>query len=339
MIQNSTKLIFFVVSLLAGSIQAQDIHFTQFPFAPLHVNPAMTGGFSGSYRVGGIFRDQAAAITGLGSEFRTIHFFIDANFAKGFRKQDWIGFGINFLQDRSGAVSLGQGGFIAQASYHLGVGKKSDLSIGAQYGSVTMNIKDRQKAIFENGAGQASPDFNKLQNSASYNDISVGAAYTTRLTSQKHKLVFGVNVARVNNPRVSLSSGGTGNRLGSMITGHAGMEYHLNPRLDLLPALWIRNLKSFNNIAAQCVASYQVNPVKAFRLNAGLGYRLGDAMEVMFGADVKKVRFQVGFDLTVSGLSGAQNPTGFGAVEIAAIYTGNVVKKLNPKPKVFCPRF
>ncbi|MBK9270163.1 MAG: PorP/SprF family type IX secretion system membrane protein [Saprospiraceae bacterium] len=337
------KILVFITCALFSMIQklsAQDIHFTQFSFSPLHVNPAQTGGFNGSYRIGGIFRDQVAAVTGIGSEFRTIHFFIDANLTKGFRKQDWVGFGMNFLQDRSGVISLGSGGFIAAAAYHLGIGKNSDISVGAQYGAVTMNIKDKEKAIFENsiGGGQ-SPDLMKLQDRANYRDISVGLAYTTSLGTKKHKLVTGVNVARVNNPRVSLSQGGIGNRLGSMISAHASLEYRLNDKLDLIPMIWVRNLKSNTQIAPQCMVSYLFNSEKEIRLNGGLGYRLGDALEIMAGMDIKNIRFQIGFDLTVSGQTSAQSPSGFGAVELAAIYTGNIVKKPNPKPKVFCPRF
>jgi len=330
-----------LLSVLAMGLKAQDIHFTQFSFSPLHVNPAQTGGFNGTYRIGGIFRDQAAAVTGIGSEFRTIHFFIDANLTKGFRKQDWVGFGMNFLQDRSGVISLGSGGFIAQAAYHLGVNKNSDFSIGAQYGSVSMNIKDKDKAIFESsisGGGQ-SQDLMKLQDRASFTDISVGVAYTTRLTNKKHKLVMGVNMARVNNPKVSLSSGGIGNRIGSMLSAHASLDYHLNDKLDLIPMIWIRNLKSNTQIAPQCMLSYLFNPQKEIRLNGGLGYRLGDALEIMAGMDIRNIKFQIGFDLTLSGQSAAQSPSGFGAVEFAAIYTGNITKKPNPKPKVFCPRF
>jgi type IX secretion system PorP/SprF family membrane protein len=320
---------------------AQDIHFTQFAFSPLHVNPAQAGGFNGSYRVGGIFRDQAASITGLGSEFRTIHFFVDATLPKGFRKQDWVGFGMNFLQDRSGAIALGSGSFIAQAAYHLAIGKNSDISLGAQYGAVNLNIKDKQKAVFESSltSGGGSQDLSKLQERANFTDISVGLAYTTRISPKKHKLTAGVNVGRVNNPRVSLSSGGGGNRLGSLITAHAGMDYHLNSKVDLSPMIWFRNLKNMSQIVPQCMASYLVNQEKAIRLNAGLGYRLGDALQVMFGMDIKQLRVQVGFDQTLSSLRASQNPTGFGAVELAAMYTGNIVKKPNPKPKVFCPMF
>jgi len=339
------KLLFAFGLLLwsgADRIIAQDIHFTQFEFSPLHVNPANVGGFNGSYRIGGIFRDQAASITGLGSEFRTLNFYIDATFPWGFRKKDWVGFGMNFLQDRSGAIGLGTGGFIAQASYHLALAKGSDISLGAQYGGVNMNIKNKDKAIFESGInnpGGGSADLGKLQDKANYTDISIGLAYNTSISAKKHGLKIGFNAGRVNNPTVNLSSGGSGNKLGTLLTAQAGMDYHLNEKVDVRPMLWIRNLKTFTTVVPQCMVSYLFNVEKGIRLNGGLGYRIGDAAQVMLGMDIKKIRFQVGYDQTLSSLSSSQSPGGFGAIEFGIMYVGTVTKKPNPKPKVFCPRF
>jgi len=59
----------------------------------------------------------------------------------------------------------------------------------------------------------------------------------------------------------------------------------------------------------------------------------------MLGMDIKKIRFQVGYDQTLSSLSSSQSPSGFGAIEFGLMYIGTVTKKPNPKPKVFCPRF
>jgi hypothetical protein len=57
------KRIFSLLSgvILAGSVSktmAQvDPHFTQYYIYPLYINPAMTGGSDGDYRVSGIFRN------------------------------------------------------------------------------------------------------------------------------------------------------------------------------------------------------------------------------------------------------------------------------------------
>ena len=42
---------------------AQDIHFSQFYFSPLNLNPAATGIFDGDYRIAGNHRQQWRSVT------------------------------------------------------------------------------------------------------------------------------------------------------------------------------------------------------------------------------------------------------------------------------------
>ncbi|NOT35820.1 MAG: PorP/SprF family type IX secretion system membrane protein [Saprospiraceae bacterium] len=318
-------------------VEAQDLHFTQYAFSPLHVNPANAGLFKGSYRVGGIFRDQAFAISSAGA-YKTLNFYIDVTLPWKVRKNDWVGLGINVIQDRSGDIGWGAGGFIGQLAYHLSINPKTTLSLGAQYGSSSFNVKSPQKANTESliRGIQGAVAFN---NGAKYTDITIGTDLSTAIGSAKHDLSVGVNAARINQPTATNLSTGAGQKLGTLITGYAGLNYHLNQKLDLRNHIWVRSLKSFNEIIPQCVVSYLANVEKKIRLNAGLGYRFGDAVQLMFGADIDNLAFQIGIDQTLSGLRDAQSPTGFGAVEFAAKYTGIIVKKPDPKPKVFCPRF
>ena len=132
-----------------GTGTAQDIHFTLFDMTPIVVNPSQTGNYEGSFRVGGIYRDQAASVTGFGSQYSTPHFYIDANFDWGFRPQDWVSVGINFLSDKSGDIGLGRTGYQASAAYHLALDKnyRNIISIGAQYGNVTVGVSDPSKAV------------------------------------------------------------------------------------------------------------------------------------------------------------------------------------------------
>ena len=49
--------------LFAQIVQAQDIHFSQFYAAPMLTNPANTGNFTGSVRLGLNYRDQWGSVT------------------------------------------------------------------------------------------------------------------------------------------------------------------------------------------------------------------------------------------------------------------------------------
>lgn len=325
------------IVLCAYLLEAQDVHFTQFNFSPLNVNPANAGLFSGSYRVGGIFRDQAFAISNP-SAYKTIHFFVDVTLPWKVRKNDWVGLGINFIQDRSGEISWGGGGFIGQLAYHMVLNPKTTISVGGQYGSAQYNVKSPQKAEAESNIRGNTQQL-MFNNGAQYTDISIGADLTTALGAAKHNLQLGFAANRINRPSVTNLSSGSAQKLGTLLTANIGFTYHLNQKLDLRNNIWVRNLQKSNQAVPQCVASYLYNVEKKVRLNAGLGYRFGDALQFIFGVDIDNLAIGLAFDQTLSSLRTVQSPTGFGAVELAAKYTGVITKKPDPKPKVFCPRF
>ncbi|MBK7224102.1 MAG: PorP/SprF family type IX secretion system membrane protein [Saprospiraceae bacterium] len=338
--------IFVAFVLFATYSFAQDVHFTQYEMTPTHVNPANTGGFYGSYRIGGIYRDQSLSATGGGNQFRTPHLYIDATFPYGLRKKDWIGFGLNGLQDKSGTIDLGRTLFQASAAYHFALGKtsRSDIALGIQWGSVNFGIGSKDKAKFydqlkNNGT---SNDLAKLQDKTNYQDYTVGLAYTSKMTSKNHIVRVGLNASHVNKPTVSVvqagaGTGGSSTKLPMLLTANAGVEYHYTEKLDIIPMLWFRSIDKPSEAILQCMGSYLFNIEKQIRLNGGLGYRFGDAIQFMVGANVGKIKAQLGYDFVTSGKSAAESP--LGGVEFAISYIGVVNKKPNPKPKVFCPRF
>jgi type IX secretion system PorP/SprF family membrane protein len=331
-----------IVILCISGLCAQDIHFTQFEFSPIHVNPANTGGFNGSYRIGGIYRDQARSIS---NAYTTPHFYMDATFPWGLRKKDWVGFGLNFLQDKSGVIGLGRSGFIATAAYHLALGKSnsSDLALGVQFGGNSFKINSDKAKFTENfGQNPTNVDNGSIQVKGNFQDVTIGLAYGRKISTLGHLLKIGFSSAHINRPAYKLISGtgaSSNNKLDMLFTGNASLQYHLNEKIDLTPMLWMRNLSKSNETSLQCMMGYLYNAEKQIKLNVGLGYRLSDAGQIMLGVDWGKIRAQIAYDQTLSQLSSAQSPNGFGAFEIGLAYIGTVIKKPNPKPKVFCPRF
>lgn len=79
-----------------GVSHSQDIHFTLHSMTPLAFNPANTGGFYGSYRISGLYRDQYRSVTGNGA-FTTPTFSVDVPVIRGFKETDWVGVGIFFI--------------------------------------------------------------------------------------------------------------------------------------------------------------------------------------------------------------------------------------------------
>jgi hypothetical protein len=86
---------------------------------------------------------------------------------------------------------------------------------------------------------------------------------------------------------------------------------------------------------------YLFDKEKNLVMLGGLGYRsgdgIGDALQVMVGAQIKEIRVMLGYDLNISSLSLASGSQG--GFELSAQYIGRIYKRPNPDPVIFCPRF
>src|ERR1700677_39038 len=92
--------ILFMLSI-ACSLQAQDLHFSQFFNAPLTTNPANTGFIpDADYRIGVHYRDQWSSI--LAAPYKTVSLFGDAKIMKNSIENGWIGLGAVILNDVAG---------------------------------------------------------------------------------------------------------------------------------------------------------------------------------------------------------------------------------------------
>jgi hypothetical protein len=92
-----------------------------------------------------------------------------------------------------------------------------------------------------------------------------------------------------------------------------------------------------DEIIVQGMAGYLFDPEKDITFNAGLGYRLGDAVNLLAGARIKSLTVGLAYDVNTSGLS---NDTRYrGGFELAANYIIKIYKKAVVKPKMLCPRF
>ena len=99
-------LILAVCSLpFAVSLQAQDLHFSQFFNSPLTTNPANTGFIpDADFRVGGTYRSQWNSI--LGSPYKTTSVFADAQVFRNRLENGWLGIGAVLLYDQAGSGNL-----------------------------------------------------------------------------------------------------------------------------------------------------------------------------------------------------------------------------------------
>lgn len=330
--------LFCTVSMIS---MAQDIHFTQFNMSPLSLNPANTGNFYGTYRIGGIYRNQWASV--ITSPFSTPLFYIDAPILTGFRKSDWIGVGGTFISDKAGAAKLGSSTFMGSIAYHFALNKKgtSILTLGLQLGkqnrSVSLtgdNIKFGEELDPDNPL--KSQD-HALGEKVGFFDINAGLTFKTTLGSQT-ALVLGFAVNHINNPKYSIGGGGTKEQqnLPARYIGHGELTFNLTKKWTLSPTFLYQAISTLNESNLQVMGGYKLIDTKdkKIKLNAGVGYRLGRNAEILLGMDYNDIKVGLGWDLNTSGLN-----NGSYGYEIAASYIGKIYKKPKVNPVIFCPRF
>lgn len=343
-----TKTLLFVFMMsCTGILSAQDApHFSLFEYAPLNTNPAFTGAFEGTFRVGGIYRDQWFSF--LPNQFTTPAIYGDAPLIKGFRDKDWIGVGITFYSDNAGTGKLQVGGALFSASYHFALDKKrnSVFTIGLQGGSISRQI-DTQELLFgddiangNNTPGNTTTEMGLADNRNLF-DINVGVLLRSQVNKQTN-LRLGLAVKHLTTPTYTLIQ--SGNRPDSSftdlplrVTFHGGFGFDLNKKWTLSPTFIYNQIRNQNEIALQGWMDYKLNPEKELSLRFGAGYRLRDAAEVLFGVDIKTFRFALAYDVNVSDLTEVSNTVG--GLEFAASYIVKIFKDPEIKPIIFCPRF
>ena len=349
------KLLFlFTLVLLVSNLSAQDIHFTQFYMSPLTTNPAMSGKFEGTVRIGGIYRGQWASVLSGSDSYKTPSVWADAPIIRGIRKQDWIGVGLMFFTDKAGEIGLKHSAPKLSATYHLALDKKGNsvLSIGGQYGKGSRKLGDNRQyedgfndqGVYQNGLSKEG----NVVDDASYTDIDAGIVLTTKLNKQMD-MNIGFSMFHINEGKYSLAGssdpGGpvptnptAGNaQIPRRIVIHGQFNAELNDRWSLNPAFQFQSMSAADEIQLQGMMGYLFDPQKDITFNFGLGYRLRDAVQAILGMKYKDLRVGLAYDINTSDLNTASSYRG--GFELAANYIIRIYKPAIIKPKVLCPRF
>lgn len=330
---------FLVLSL--GGIKAQDVHFTMFNMSPLTLNPALAGAYYGTARVGGIYRDQWASF--LPNQFTTPAFFIDAPIVRGFRKNDWVGIGIVTINDKAGTSRLRTQGSLLTAAYHASLDKrgKNVLTLGVQAGSMTRRL-DQERLIFADSydpatlVQQGNSQDGQLMENRSYLDINAGLLLRSAV-DENNNIEVGLAVKHIPQSEYNLISRGISddNNRPLTILAHGRWKRQVNEQWSVTPSFIAQTTKGTWEIGLQGLAGYQIN--EDIELLAGPGYRLGDAVEIMIGAQINDLRVGAAYDFNISSLNTASNS--LGGFELGAYYVIKLFQKPNVKQAIVCPEF
>ncbi|MFK7934283.1 MAG: PorP/SprF family type IX secretion system membrane protein [Saprospiraceae bacterium] len=365
------KFLLLSISLLIISdLAAQDKHFSLFNMSPLTLNPANTGAFEGTVRLSGIYRGQWYGLSS-SNGFQTPAFSGDSPIlAIGKKKRDWLGVGATIIQDNAG-LFISDNQFALSAAYHKSLDKKgrtivtfgvqggryarklnnkTDFIFGDQIANGTRESDDLENLLMSGGGGAGGGGGNEADAENGSIDISAGVKLLTKV-GKKADLTLGLAFDHILGAEYNLLSltGSTPNpdpdptgnngpklRRPLLTTIHGQFNTPLSDKLSLHPTILAQAVEgSPLELALQAVAAYEINSEKKVSLRGGLGYRVSDAGEFLFGLDYGDIRVMASYDLTLSELS---NATTGGAFEIGAWYIIKIFKKPTVNPAVLCPQ-
>ena len=333
--------------LLLASGFSQDLHFSQYFANPISYNPANTGFFDGSYRLGVNHKQQWPwAIEGKFLNYNSSAAYADFSFLdKKINDLDWAGIGVNFINDQAGDGNLIANKAYLSLAYQKGLDKmhKHFLSIGFSLGYVHRSI-DFGKLYFNNqwidrvGFDLSLPSQEGyFKENTSYVDLGIGLQGTNQIVA-KFGLNYGLSFLHFNRPTESFYQ--QNNKLGMRILIQVGTEYKINDILDLNTSFYYTGQKKAKEVLFASLLGIRLhnNPKqKQSKILLGASYRLKDALSPLFGYQYHRTRILLNYDINLSSLSKASK--GNGGFELSLVQIGVFKKKKNFNYKTHCPSF
>jgi type IX secretion system PorP/SprF family membrane protein len=311
------------------SAQAQDMHFTQFNGAPMMLNPALTGNYTGMYRATGIYRNQWSSVT---TPYVTFGASVDAPLFRDVAVDDYLAGGLSVYNDRSGDGNLANLTALGSLAYHkfFGTDANKSLSVGLQ-GGYTQKSIDLSRLYwsdeFSNGGFQPGTTGEQLNPKISYFTANVGLNWQ-HSTGEKFGYSIGVAGHNLNQPKESfLKKQNNEVGLGMRLSTQIGAIWQATPRLSIRPAFLYQAQTSATEMIAGSEFLYVVGESlirsDATGVYVGGWTRMGDAAMVTAGLEFKGFRLGFGYDYNISDLKVASG--GNGGFEITFRYV-----KANP---------
>jgi type IX secretion system PorP/SprF family membrane protein len=128
---------------VAAGLEGQDARFTQFYASPQTLNPALTGLFSGRYRM--VVNHRAQWGRTLEEGFTTSAFAADLHYdlRPGRRSSDGFGAGVLFVADRTGTGGVASNQIMLSGAFHKALDQDGNqrISAGVQFGVVQRDVR------------------------------------------------------------------------------------------------------------------------------------------------------------------------------------------------------
>lgn len=333
MIRQSFKILFFVaVNSLALLSYSQDWHFSQFNEAPLLVNPAAAGSYTGDYRANLNYKNQWASI---GNSYKSMAASYDMPLLRNYHGYKMTGIGVSFLRDKAGKSEYGFTQANLSLSQSVAVGKFQEMSIGLSfgYGQVSANLNglrwDNQynginyDPTLPTGEGNYYPK-------SKYFDISAG--FLARFFSRDlNETQVGISVSHVNRPWQATLSDVNDDVLRMKIIVHGRTEIPMQNRQNMfiVPSFYYAAQAASNEIIGGVSVKSTLGENSLYTgynsasfVHIGGYYRYKDALIATVAYEWRStIKAGISYDINFSELTPATSTKG--GMEISIAWLGN----------------
>jgi type IX secretion system PorP/SprF family membrane protein len=346
----------FVIGMMFWTvIKGQDAHFSQFYASPLNLNPALSGAYSGTFRISTNYRDQW--FSAIDNSLKTFSASGDAKFNvssnKNNKNPDVASVGISFFSDRVSTFDLNTNQINLTGAFHKSLNKKTKqyLGVGIQGGVFQRSLnyedllfQDQFNSIdaFNLGTSELFPTNNR-----GYFDLSAGVYYTDS-PSKNFNYHLGLGVFHINQPNLSfyddatiidpnISKSDTLNRRWSL---HTGASFQTTERWAIQPRAQFIKQGSHSETNLGSHFRYKIDPQSGRYFILGTYARLvknyeGTGLESMIGLiGYERNNFILGISYDQAFSKLIRDRRSLSSIEVSIIYIGEHHNEDN-----FCPQF
>lgn len=309
------KLVLFCLILIAGSVMAQDIHFSQYQMSPLNLNPAAAGTDASAARGNINYRSQWSAF---GKPFQTMGASFDMGLLRKPGNGSFLGAGFNVFQDKAGSAGLSKLSIGGNLSSVILMSKKTFFSLGVQisYNQRAVSFGDAKWDSQFNGtsynAGLPSGEGGSM--STRFFDFGAGLAYVIHGNSSNlskgddFSMNVGASVFHINRPNQAFQGS---DRMNMRYNGYAMFTIGMgSSNLQLQPQLAYWKQGGLQEINVGTYFRYLLKPESQYTgfergmaVSFGAFYRVKDAVYPAFMFEFGDWAIGVSYDINLSSLT------------------------------------
>lgn len=318
---------------------AQDIHYSQFYENALLRNPALTGIFTGDYKIGIDYRSQWAQVS---KPYSTVMISGETRVLVNREINDYLSFGLATNFDKAGSINFSTTQIYPAIAYNKALEDvyHTYLSVGLTGGYISRSV-DQSKITTTNSHVTGTTGENAVFKNLNHFDVGAGVSLNSSLDlNGAFNYYLGVSAFHINTPTQEFAGTGDPTSLHMKWQFNAGFHSAFSEQFGVT----FHGNYSFQQPSTEFILggfftwrSVPVGMPSEFALNFGAFYRSKDAFIPMIRIDYKDVSVGFTHDVTTSSL--ANNVSGASATEVTLYIKGLFDHAKNPRDPMFCPRF